>query len=65
MPKLLTATPISFRTRPSDRELIQRAAQVAQEHAGDFARKAALARARKVLERAENATAPKDEVFRG
>lgn len=49
MPKILTATPISFRTRPRDRELIQRAAEAVQEHAGDFARKAALARARRVL----------------
>jgi uncharacterized protein (DUF1778 family) len=53
MPKLFDATPISFRTRQKDRDLIQRAAQVEQEYPGDFARKAALARARRVLKDAE------------
>lgn len=55
MPALHDAKPIGVRLRQKDRELIHRAAEVAQERPSDFARRAALARARRILENASRA----------
>jgi uncharacterized protein (DUF1778 family) len=50
MPSLYDAKPIGIRLRQKDRDTIHQAAEIAQERPSDFARRAALARARRILE---------------
>jgi uncharacterized protein (DUF1778 family) len=53
----LTAKPILFRCRPKERELVERACEVADVSMSGLARRAVLARARRILSEAKQDTA--------